>query len=94
MTKQKGSSTIGLIAIVAIALMVGIWIGSEKEIVISELEESVPAFSKTMMKKADNTEKAMMEKDSADMMMEKMEKSDDKMMMEKDSSHEGTMMKK
>ena len=52
MNKEKGSSTIAIIAIVAVALMVGVWIGAEKEVVISEINAIPASFQKvTKMKK-------------------------------------------
>ncbi len=39
MNTQQGSSKVGMIALIAIALMVGIWIGAEKDIIIEEVKD-------------------------------------------------------
>lgn len=60
MNTQKGSSTIAMIAIVAVALMVGIWIGSEKDAVIAEID-AIPSSFQKISTKVKNAPEAMME---------------------------------
>lgn len=72
MNKEKGSSTIAFIALIAIALMVGIWIGAEKDSIMTELDFNT-GIKSLMTKKADHTAMEMMEK-SAEGAMEMMEK--------------------
>jgi hypothetical protein len=48
------NSVIGILAVAAIALMVGIWIGQTKEIFMSELDQAstIPALQKKTMEVA------------------------------------------
>lgn len=46
MNKEKGSSTIAIIAIVAVALLIGIWVGAKKDIVISEINDASASLKK------------------------------------------------
>ena len=58
------NSLIGIIAVVAIALMAGIWIGSEKDIISMELDEITKSATETkMMKDVNSTDLDAMAKD-------------------------------
>ncbi len=49
MNKEKGSSVIAIIALIAIAVLVGIWIGAEKDSIISDIS-STPVAQRIMKK--------------------------------------------
>ncbi len=53
MQKEQGNSVIGLIAVAAVAILVGIWIGAKTDIANTEIEEISSTANKiqTVMQK-------------------------------------------
>lgn len=83
MNKQQGSSVIGIIAVIAVALMAGIFIGAKTDIANFENAEIISEINngkKMIMEKMDNRDDMMM-KDEDGMMM----KEEDSMMEKEDS---------
>jgi len=54
MNKETGSSTIGFIAIVVIAILVGIWIGAKKDMIILEMKSAPSTFQSVINKDTQN----------------------------------------
>ncbi len=60
MNNEKGNTIIGTIALIAVAVLVGIWIGAKRDIIITEIDEGVTSIQTTLskpMKKGDEMPK-------------------------------------